>query len=42
MGSEVRKLRLATGIEAPCFIDGDPDAKPLMLLHAWGGILRKL
>jgi pimeloyl-ACP methyl ester carboxylesterase len=36
MGSEVRKLRLGTGIEVPCFIDGDPDAKPLMLLHAWG------
>lgn len=36
MGSEVRKLRLATGIELPCFIDGDADAKPLLLLHAWG------
>jgi pimeloyl-ACP methyl ester carboxylesterase len=36
MGSEVRKLRLGTGIEVPCFIGGDAAAKPLLLLHAWG------
>lgn len=36
MGSEVRKLRLSTGIEVPCFIDGAAEARPLLLLHAWG------
>lgn len=36
MESEVRKLRLATGIEVPCFVHGHVNAKPLMLLHAWG------
>ena len=36
MGSTVRKLSLSTGIEVPCFIEGDPDAQPLLLLHAWG------
>lgn len=36
MGSKAHKLTLSTGIEVPCFIDGDPDARPLLLLHAWG------
>ncbi|MFL4480257.1 alpha/beta fold hydrolase [Paeniglutamicibacter sp. ORCA_105] len=36
MESDVRKLSLATGIEVPCFVHGNVDARPLMLLHAWG------
>lgn len=36
MESEVRDLRLRTGITVPCLIQGDTDAKPLLLLHAWG------
>ena len=36
MESEVRNLRLRTGITVPCRIEGDVDAKPLLLLHAWG------
>ncbi|MDD0858487.1 hypothetical protein NHF46_13345 [Arthrobacter alpinus] len=42
MGSEVRKRWLTTGFEVLCLIDGNPDAKPLMLLHAKRGIIRKL
>jgi pimeloyl-ACP methyl ester carboxylesterase len=37
MESEVRDLRLRTGITVPCRIQGDADAKPVLLLHAWGG-----
>ena len=36
MGSEVRNLRLRTGITVPCLVQGDADARPLLLLHAWG------
>ncbi|RAX46908.1 alpha/beta hydrolase [Arthrobacter sp. AQ5-05] len=36
MGSAIRKLKLSTGIEVPCFTAGDADAPPLLLLHAWG------
>ncbi len=36
MDSEVRYLRLRTGISVPCFLHGDADRKPLLLLHAWG------
>jgi pimeloyl-ACP methyl ester carboxylesterase len=35
MESEVRDLRLRTGITVPCFAQGDADAKPVLLLHAW-------
>ena len=40
MGSELTRLRLATGIEVPCRITGDAGADPLLLLHAWGESLR--
>ncbi|GAA3310132.1 alpha/beta fold hydrolase [Arthrobacter ramosus] len=36
MGAEVLDLRLTTGIRVPCLVHGDADAKPLLLLHAWG------
>ena len=36
MASELRGLRLRTGITVPCLIQGDADQKPLLLLHAWG------
>lgn len=36
MGSEVQDLRLTTGIQVPCLIQGEPDAQPVLLLHAWG------
>ena len=36
MDSEVRYLSLRTGITVPCLIHGDADAKPVLLLHAWG------
>lgn len=36
MDSEVRYLRLRTGVTVPCLIHGDADAKPVLLLHAWG------
>lgn len=36
MEPEVRTLPLGTGITVPCLIQGDADAKPLLLLHAWG------
>jgi pimeloyl-ACP methyl ester carboxylesterase len=36
MDSDVRILPLSTGITVPCLLQGDPDAKPLLLLHAWG------
>jgi pimeloyl-ACP methyl ester carboxylesterase len=36
MDSEVRRLPLSTGITAPCLMQGDLSAKPLLLLHAWG------
>lgn len=36
MDSEVRYLRLRTGITVPCLVHGDADAKPVLLLHAWG------
>ncbi|MCO4250662.1 alpha/beta fold hydrolase [Pseudarthrobacter raffinosi] len=36
MDSEVRDLRLHTGITVPCLVHGDGDAKPVLLLHAWG------
>lgn len=36
MESDVRNLRLTTGITVPCLVQGDGDARPLLLLHAWG------
>jgi pimeloyl-ACP methyl ester carboxylesterase len=36
MESEVRDLRLRTGITVPCLVQGDAGAKPVVLLHAWG------
>lgn len=36
MDSEVRDLTLRTGISVPCLVHGDADAKPVLLLHAWG------
>ena len=36
MEPEVRSLSLATGITVPCLVQGDPGARPLLLLHAWG------
>lgn len=36
MESEVRNLRLRTGITVPCLVQGDAEARPLLLLHAWG------
>jgi pimeloyl-ACP methyl ester carboxylesterase len=36
MESEVRDLRLHTGITVPCLVQGDAGAKPVLLLHAWG------
>lgn len=32
----MRHLLLGTGISVPCLIHGDAEAKPLLLLHAWG------
>ncbi|RDV08026.1 alpha/beta hydrolase [Arthrobacter sp. RT-1] len=36
MDAEVRRLTLSTGITVPCLIQGDPSARPLLFLHAWG------
>ena len=36
MDSEVRDLKLRTGITVPCRIEGDAGAEPVLLLHAWG------
>src|SRR5215218_5084024 len=36
MDSEVPILQLSTGITVPCLLQGEPGAKPLLLLHAWG------
>ncbi|MDP9903596.1 alpha/beta fold hydrolase [Arthrobacter bambusae] len=36
MRAEVLGLRLTTGIRVPCLVHGDADAKPVLLLHAWG------
>ncbi|AOT03630.1 alpha/beta fold hydrolase [Arthrobacter sp. U41] len=36
MESEVRDLNLRTGITVPCLVRGAADAKPVLLLHAWG------
>ncbi|MDR6558248.1 rifampin ADP-ribosylating transferase [Arthrobacter pascens] len=36
MESEVRNLRLRTGITVPCLVQGDAAAKPVLMLHAWG------
>lgn len=36
MEPEVRNLSLRTGVTVPCLIQGRADAKPLLLLHAWG------
>jgi pimeloyl-ACP methyl ester carboxylesterase len=36
MESEVRYLRLRTGITVPCFVQGEAGLMPLLLLHAWG------
>lgn len=36
MESELRNLSLRTGITVPCLVRGDAEAKPLLLLHAWG------
>ncbi|MCC3290928.1 alpha/beta fold hydrolase [Arthrobacter sp. zg-Y1110] len=35
MESEVRNLPLHTGITVPCLVQGDADAPPVLLLHAW-------
>ena len=35
MDSEVRDLRLRTGVTVPCLVQGDADAEPVLLLHAW-------
>lgn len=35
MESGIRELELRTGITVPCLIQGDADARPLLLLHAW-------
>ncbi|MFJ5698946.1 hypothetical protein [Arthrobacter sp. NPDC093139] len=42
MESEVRDLRLRTGITVPCLVRGDAGAKPVLLLHAWGESRPKL
>lgn len=36
MDSDVRILKLRTGITVPCLVQGDADAPPVLLLHAWG------
>ncbi|MBT2535399.1 alpha/beta fold hydrolase [Arthrobacter sp. ISL-69] len=36
MESEVRDLKLRTGITVPCRVQGDAGARPVLLLHAWG------
>ncbi|MET4134833.1 pimeloyl-ACP methyl ester carboxylesterase [Pseudarthrobacter sp. PvP090] len=36
MEPEVRILRLSSGITVPCLVQGSVDARPLLLLHAWG------
>lgn len=36
MDSEVRDLKLRTGITVPCRIEGEASAEPVVLLHAWG------
>jgi pimeloyl-ACP methyl ester carboxylesterase len=36
MASAVRNLRLRTGITVPCLVQGGAEARPLLLLHAWG------
>lgn len=36
MDSNVRKLKLRTGITVPCLVQGDAFAPPVLLLHAWG------
>lgn len=36
MEPEVRSLPLETGITLPCLVEGDAEATPLLLLHAWG------
>ncbi|MDR6415618.1 alpha/beta hydrolase [Pseudarthrobacter sulfonivorans] len=36
MGSEVRVLRLRTGVTVPCLVQGDAAAPPVLLLHPWG------
>lgn len=36
MASDVRNLKLRTGITVPCLVRGDAGAKPVLLLHAWG------
>ncbi|MBT2596204.1 alpha/beta fold hydrolase [Arthrobacter sp. ISL-72] len=36
MESEVRDLRLSTGITVPCLVHGDAGTTPILLLHAWG------
>ncbi|MCQ1987062.1 alpha/beta fold hydrolase [Arthrobacter sp. zg-Y844] len=35
MESEVSNLSLHTGITVPCLVQGDADAPPVLLLHAW-------
>ncbi|MCC3270365.1 alpha/beta hydrolase [Arthrobacter gengyunqii] len=35
MESEVRNLKLHTGIRVPCLVQGDTEAPPVLLLHAW-------
>ena len=35
MESDVRDLRLRTGVRVPCLVQGDADAPPVLLLHAW-------
>ncbi|MCQ2001020.1 alpha/beta fold hydrolase [Arthrobacter zhaoxinii] len=35
MESAIRNLPLHTGITVPCLVQGEPDARPVLLLHAW-------
>jgi pimeloyl-ACP methyl ester carboxylesterase len=36
MEEQVRNLELRTRIAVPCLVHGDADARPVLLLHAWG------
>lgn len=35
METEIRNLELHTGITVPCLVQGDAEASPVLLLHAW-------
>ncbi|WP_394248908.1 alpha/beta fold hydrolase [Arthrobacter pityocampae] len=36
MSSDVRQLKLRTGITVPCLVRGEAAARPVLLLHPWG------